>query len=199
MIRVGHLHGGKNTLARIEGGFICEFCWHDRPLSSWFRLSLPKPPIAFWPIPFFSVAFVSKIRSGPKQKGKIGKIWVWPPSSYKCRTGNSGVSGNERSVEAIGNIILRGKSETGHKPAYFTNLHWLSPKLDSMSRFWGYRGTPWPREQNWEKKAREGIFQEVGREPIVISVREPRKGVHCTKGQWCHMSRGCLRGRLWVW
>lgn len=79
--------------------------------------SAKKLPLAFWPIPFSSVAFVSKIRSGPRQKGKIGKIWVWLLSSYKCRTGDSGVSGNEGSVEAMGNntegtkIILKGESE----------------------------------------------------------------------------------------
>lgn len=60
-----------------------EICWQRQNVaSSVYYLGMtklfpadsdylcPKTPPVFWPIPFFSVAFVSTTRSGPRQRVK---------------------------------------------------------------------------------------------------------------------------------
>lgn len=112
-----------------------------------------KTPLAFGPIPFSSVAFVSTTWSGPRQKSKIDKICVCLPSSQKCGTGDSGVSSMREELKPEV-IILRGerKNRTLKRLAYSTNLHKLPTKPGPVNRLWRYKRTSSLREQSQEAK-----------------------------------------------
>lgn len=59
-------------LALSGGPFVYEVSWHENTLADSSYLC-QKPPLAFWPSPFLSGAFVLMTRCRPQAKDKTGK------------------------------------------------------------------------------------------------------------------------------
>lgn len=72
-------------LAVRGDAFLYEFSWHNKTLADSSYLC-QKPPLAFWPIPFLSEAFVPMTRCSPQPKDKIRKICHWLQSHLQCGT-----------------------------------------------------------------------------------------------------------------